>query len=439
VSGIILCDCSVVSAKEKTAAERGRYAVVHWSLNPSLWPRETYDDVWKQWGVKEKPADYDRLFRERYGLHPSPVENNGLPMGLVEAGGLFGKGIVNSCLMCHAGSFAGQSIIGMPNASLDLQGLFDELGDTAGRKPTFPFRFSYGRGTIDPINPVTFLMELRDANLDLQKPVKLDYFKGVSSDPPAWWLLKKKKTRDWTGGIDVRSTRVDMANLLTPLNTGEYIKNQETVFADIGAFLLTIEAPKYPFPINKELAARGEELFVATCAQCHGTYGREWTYPNKIVPLAKIGTDPALAETFSQKNLDYYNNTWFAKELSPDGKPMVLRDTRGYQAPPLDGLWATAPYFHNGSVPTVYHVLNSRARPRYYTRSYQTGKEDFDPVNLGWKITVPDGPADPKLPGIERRKVYDTTEQGRSNSGHTYGDKLTEAERMAVIEYLKTL
>src|SRR5262249_48323595 len=107
--------------------------------------------------------------------------------------------------------------------------------------------------------------------------------------------------------------------------------------------------------------------------------------------------------------------------------------------PPLDGVWATAPYFHNGSVPTIYHVLNSRARPRVYTRSYRTGTEDYDPIKLGWKFSVLDTPADPKKPGFELRKIYDTTQPGRGNSGHLFGDKFSDDERTAVIEYLKTL
>src|SRR5262249_18337070 len=105
----------------------------------------------------------------------------------------------------------------------------------------------------------------------------------------------------------------------------------------------------------------------------------------------------------------------------------------------LDGIWATAPYFHNGSVPTLYHVLNSRARPRIYTRSFQTGVEDYDAVKAGWKITVLEKGPEASLPPIERRKVYDTTQPGRSNGGHTFGDAFTDEERSAVIEYLKTL
>jgi hypothetical protein len=113
-------------------------------------------------------------------------------------------------------------------------------------------------------------------------------------------------------------------------------------------------------------------------------------------------------------------------------------EAKGYQAPPLDGLWATAPYFHNGSAPTVYHVLNSKARPTRFTRSYQTEVVDYDSVKLGWKYREV-GPVDPKLPPRERRKVYDTTQPGRGNGGHTFGDDLTEEQRMAVIEYLKML
>jgi len=113
--------------------------------------------------------------------------------------------------------------------------------------------------------------------------------------------------------------------------------------------------------------------------------------------------------------------------------------SRGYQAPPLDGVWATAPYFHNGSAPTVYHVLKSSARPNLFTRSFKTGIDDFDPVKLGWKFTQIQRDDCRKMTPYEERNMYDTTRSGRKNTGHTYGDHLTEEERMAVIEYLKTL
>jgi hypothetical protein len=162
-------------------------------------------------------------------------------------------------------------------------------------------------------------------------------------------------------------------------------------------------------------------------------------YPNEIVPLERIGTDPVLANGVRDEMVDHLNRSWLAKQIGPDGKPIQFTHQAGYQAPPLDGIWATAPYLHNGSLPTVYHVLNSKARPKVHTRSYHTDEEDYDPVKLGWKSTELDSGADPALPAHQRRRIYDTTLPGQANTGHTFGDKLTEAERMAVIEYLKTL
>ena len=426
-------------AAEQTPAERGKEIMFSRSLNPPIWPSKAYEGAWKQWGVPEKPANYAEAFMERYGLHSAPFDNKGLPMGLLEARGLLGKGIVNNCLLCHAGRVAGQTIIGLGNASIDLQGLFDELSVASGFNRELPFRSSYVRGTVDPVNPLTWLLQFRDAELEVVKPVPLSYTKDISSDPPAWWLLKRKKTRDWTGGIDARSQRVDMVNLFTPLNSGAYIKKQERAFADIGAYLLTIEAPKYPFAIDEKKAAQGREVFTETCARCHGTYGPGGSYPNKIVPLDEIGTDATLADSLKHELVERLNQSWLARELGPDGKPYQLLEHRAYQAPPLDGIWATAPYFHNSSAPTIYDVLNSKARPKIYTRTYRTEREDYDPVKLGWKITVLDAPPDASLSAWEQRKIYETRLPGRGNGGHTFGDDLSEEERMAVIEYLKTL
>jgi mono/diheme cytochrome c family protein len=428
-----------LDAAERTPAERGREVLFHNPLNPAVWSPKAYDDLWKQWGIKEKPADYQQAVLDRYGVHTAPFLNGGLPMGLMQSTNFLKKGIVNNCLLCHAGTVAGQTIIGLGNASLDLQSLFTDLSHADGFDLNMPFQFSYVRGTIDPLSPAAFLMQFRDPDLNLQKSIELGMSHNVCSDPPAWWLLKKKKTRDWTGFVDARSTRVDMVNLLSPLNSGAYIKKQESVFADIAAFLLTIEAPKYPFAVDAKLASRGRETYAEHCAKCHGTYGPDGTYPNKIVPLTTIGTDPILTESMTEKLFDHLNKSWLAKEIGPDGKPIQFEYHDGYQAPPLDGIWATAPYFHNGSAPTVYHVLNSAARPKIYTRSYRTGREEYDPVKLGWKITVLDRSPESSLPGHQRRRIYDTSQPGRRNTGHTFGDKLTEDERMAVIEYLKTL
>jgi mono/diheme cytochrome c family protein len=439
---VLVCGIGLLHGQSPAdPVERGRDAVRGKpALNPPVWSRKAFDNLWKQWGLKEKPADYDEAVRQRYGLLPAAYDNDGLPMGLHSSRGLVGKGVVNDCLMCHASRIAGQTIIGLGNAGLDLQGLFDDLTASEGLNFKFPFRFSHSRGTVNVIGPTNFLMGFRDPDLNVRlKPIELETRDDGHSDPPAWWLLKRKKTRDWNGGIDARSTRADMVNLLTPFNSGDYIKKQAPIFADMHAFLLSVEAPKYPFPIDQQLAARGKELFEVSCAKCHGTYGPGGKYPNKIVDIDQIGTDPALAASLTDKLAEHYNQSWFARELAPDGKPMRFTAHQGYQAPPLDGVWATAPYLHNASVPTVYHLLNSKARPKFFSRSYRTEKEDYDPVKLGWKVQVLEGPPEANLSGFERRKIYDTSRPGRGNGGHLFGDDLTDEERWAVIEYLKTL
>jgi Cytochrome c len=438
--GILALSClQGAEHAEKMPAERGKEAILTHVMNPPLWSLKAYDQVWKKWGLSEKPADYARAIRERYGLLAVEHDPNGLPLGLMRSHGLLGKGLVNNCMLCHAGRIAGQTYIGLGNASLDLQSLFEEMEEADGSKFDLPFQFSYVRGTIDAISPAILLLQLRDPDLKLQKPIDLDLARDVCSRPPSWWLLKRKKTRDWSGIVSARSDRVDLINLLHPFNGPEHIKAHEPTFQDILAFILAVEAPRYPFPIDHKLASRGRELFNDTCSRCHGTYGSDARYPNRIVKIDELGTDRILLDSTTQKNADYLNRTWLAQQIGPDGQPIRFHVHQGYQAPPLDGVWATAPYFHNGSIPTIYHVLNSKARPIRYSRSYRTEKEDYDPVRLGWKITVLAAPPSAGMSAFERRKIYDTTLRGQSNSGHTFGDKLSEDERMAVIEYLKML
>nr|BAL53954.1 hypothetical conserved protein [uncultured Planctomycetota bacterium] len=427
------------SAPHPPDPQRGREALLSRAYLPVAWSPQAYDNVWKVWGLKEKPADFEARFRERYGLHPAPYPNDGLPMGLRYTRGLLGRGITTDCLLCHASSLFGQSVIGLGNASLDMQALFEEMFQADGVKRVVPFPFTQVRGTTEGASMAVYLLRTRDEDLRFMPPQNFPLTPTMCEDAPAWWLLKKKKTMYHTGSTDARSVRAMMQFLLNPLNGPDYIKSLEPTFADIQAFILSLEPPKYPFPIDRALAQKGQHLFEKHCARCHGTYGPNGHYPNRIIPLEEIGTDPIRAKGIPQAAKQLYVRSWFGQERDRDGKPLTLRDEIGYQAPPLDGVWATGPYFHNGSVPTVYHVLNSAARPKIFTRTFRTSTEDYDPVHLGWKFQVLEKPPGPEVPAHERRKVYDTSQPGRSNAGHTYGDHLSDPERFAIIEYLKTL
>ncbi len=415
--------------------------VVRKPMNPPFWSLRAYDDAWKRWGVAEKPADYDRAFRDYYGLHPAPYENAGLPMGIHRTKGLLGigQGLGNDCLICHGGTVAGQTLIGLGNTSYDLQTLYEDLYAADGVGPYTPLAVSHVRGTSEASNFAVYLMQFRDTELKHRIPVRYPIKAIICEDVPAWWLYKKKTTIYHLGVADSRSVRTMMPFLLIPTVSAESIKSHEADFADLREYLLSVEAPKYPFSVNKTLADRGKTLFESKCAKCHGTYGPEGRYPNKVIPLDDIGTDPTLAEAFDETGVKHYLNSWFAREHGPNGEPYHGLNGGGYQAPPLDGLWATAPYLHNGSVPTVYHMLNSKARPERFTRGFRGRVDDFDTKRLGLTFTDVEKPLDANSPAVERRKIYDTTQPGRGNQGHTFGDSLSETDRWAVIEYLKTL
>jgi mono/diheme cytochrome c family protein len=424
---------------ELTPAERGRIALLTKTYVPTTLTRAAYDNAWKQWGLEQKPApeDYARLFRERYGLHEAPYDNKGLPMGMKEADLLLGfgkKGIGQDCLVCHGGSIAGKSYIGLGNASLDYHAFFEETMKADGKAVKAPFQFCNVRGTNEAGSMAVYLLGFREPDLKLRADrLDLDMRDDLCEDVPAWWLLKKKKTMYHNGSGDQRSVRSLMQFMLSPINPPEAFEQAEADFKDIREFLLSLEAPKYPLPIDANLAKEGAELFKSTCARCHGTYGPDGRYPNKIIPIDEIGTDRKCYDGISPKFGAYYAKSWFAKDHL--GVP-----SKGYQAPPLDGIWATAPYFHNGSAPTVYHVLNSKARPALFTRSYRTDLDAYDAKHLGWKVEVlRQAPDLKKMEPIEARQIYDTHQPGRSNGGHTFGDHLTNAERFAIIEYLKTL
>jgi hypothetical protein len=104
-------------------------------------------------------------------------------------------------------------------------------------------------------------------------------------------------------------------------------------------------------------------------------------------------------------------------------------------APALNGAWASAPYFHNGSVPTLWHVLHPEERPIVWRRT----EDGYDQRKVGLEITTSDRiPADAKAPA-EQREYFNTRRPGKSAAGHLFPNDLTEEQKRAVLEYLKTL
>src|SRR5579862_3518242 len=229
-------------AQDAEAVERGRNALLTRAFTPAVWSLNSYDEAWRQWQppLKEKPANYQQAFMDYYGLHPAVVDHP-YPMGLRQGSRILGKGVTTDCLLCHGGSIAGKSYIGLGNASLDVQAVFQDMTKATGIDKGLPFTFSNARGTSEAGSMAVFLLSLRDADLKIRtSPLNLGLRDDLCEDVPAWWHLKKKKTMYHTGTSNARSVRSLMQFALSPPNSAEFFRKEEETFRDIQAFILSL-------------------------------------------------------------------------------------------------------------------------------------------------------------------------------------------------------
>jgi len=230
-------------------------------------------------------------------------------------------------------------------------------------------------------------------------------------------------------------------------------------------------------------AYRGDE---PSCASCHALRGPEGNYPltppdenlfgaqfvvTHMTPLEYIGTDPTYALNFAtrrpntaglapflpepytgltelpaplllrtivglatSKGLDEIDPPLTDEELAaaigyrieaPDLPPYAPRNLLAYRARPLDGIWATAPYLHNGSVQNLYELLLPGKERK---TTFYVGSRQFDTNKVGFKSQA-----------NANTSMLDASIPGNSNLGHEYGTTLSEQERWELIEFMKTL
>jgi mono/diheme cytochrome c family protein len=384
-------------------------------------------------------------------------DNTNLPYYWSAATSTEGVRVVSAnCLMCHAGRINGNLVVGLGAADRDFTGdqltLVDAamglLSDPTEKAELQRFRdrlaaiSAYSRPITIGVNPADSLTAALFAHRDPatlawsnEPQLPLPPAVVIPVDTPPWWRMSKKHAMFYnTSGRGDHARIMMAASLLCTENVTE-ARTIDQAFVDVRAWIeSSVQAPAWPFgAIDMQLAAQGKQVFTATCAKCHGTYGEGGIYPNQLVPIADVGTDPLLVQGETEFAGRFVE--WFATSFW--GETSRLDPQLGYIAPPLDGIWATAPYLHNGSVPTIEALLDSSKRPQYWTRTFQS--TDYDPATLGWKFTKLDhGHAGEPTAGA-RVKIYDTTQLGYGNGGHTFGDDLSDDERHAVLEYLKTL
>ncbi|WP_283181160.1 di-heme-cytochrome C peroxidase [Pseudomonas svalbardensis] len=242
--------------------------------------------------------------------------------------------------------------------------------------------------------------------------------------------------------------------------------------------------------IDKTQAAKGRELFTENCAGCHvprsvQSDGR-WVQHLKMLPVEFIGTDPGAANNIADHRFDLTALQWDPAELTqldvqlqptptesldlsklssakglayvtafvgnrafreaniptaerPDmdgfGLPIGVRELRAYKARPLAGVWATGPFLHNGSVPSIYQLLSPQDER---ASTFYKGTFEYDPRHLGYRTEA-----------FTNGFMFDTRITGNHNSGHEFragkrgngviGRLLQPEERWALLEYLKVL
>ncbi|MCF4998280.1 c-type cytochrome [Pseudomonas syringae] len=259
--------------------------------------------------------------------------------------------------------------------------------------------------------------------------------------------------------------------------------------------LQNLKPPAWPEAIlgevDKPLAAKGRALFAENCAGCHvpkeKKQGERWVKHLHMLPVDVIGTDPNAANNIADHRFDLTALQWSLTELShmdvklhpkpkepldlsqlsvakglayvtafveqrayreagvntPEekarldgfGLPIGVREKVAYKARPLAGVWATPPFLHNGSVPSLYQLLSPQDER---ATTFYKGTFEYDPRHLGYRPEA-----------FTNGFLFDTRLTGNHNSGHEFragslgngviGRLLQPNERWALLEYLKVL
>ncbi|HUR40082.1 MAG TPA: hypothetical protein VM240_02840 [Verrucomicrobiae bacterium] len=368
-----------------------------------------------------------------------------------------------------------------------------------------------------------------------------------TEDPPVWWNGGHRVGKFFDAGLPWDAKRIELSfHFPNTPNHPDMAADKQWILdnmQDSDAWITSLRSPAWPEgtlgAIDTELAERGAVLFHnkdlwadklenpvgkpeggnGSCASCHGAYSPRYVndpaflvspllegVAAHVVPLEVIETDSKRLDGNSDAVVTYSRYNWFAYPDGPlrdNGAPACGNHADaeirgdwapGYLAPPLYGVWATAPYFHNGAVPDLTGVLDAAERPAIWRRLSKAPRADqagtvvmgyderlatgYDAARIGWKYdelicgtgslpfvdcdaTGMDAPtaqdalgefwlrgglawniANPPImtdEQIEERKVYNTFYYSQSNAGHAFTDVLTAAERRALIEYLKTL
>jgi len=395
---------------------------------------------------------YTNLFRDEENILQRSGDNAIIPPEFTAFDAQNGVRVVGglNCLGCHASTLNGEYIVGLGDSyadfTNDMTGSSELLrsfviavhGEDSPEYEAFE-PFYLGTRRISPYSVTPFVglnpaFRIEEAAVSQRDPQDMTWLdeptftppeQGYFSDVPPLWNVDKKNALYYNGMGRGDFTRLLQQAMVVGVTDEDQADEINSNFDDILAWIQELDAPAYPFAVDEVSALSGKSVYEFHCSSCHGTSD---DYPNLLVHMDEIGTDAAYARYFIEEPdfLSWIDASWIGEtSLYDDYRSAEL----GYVAPPLDGIWATAPYLHNGSVPTLAALLQSSTRPDYWSRDFSA--RDYDQDAVGWVHTIEAAPGS--------TDIYNTAILGYSNQGHTYGDGLSEQDRSDLLEYLKTL
>jgi mono/diheme cytochrome c family protein len=439
----------------------------------------------------------------RNGPYALPYPNNQKPEFLLGFGAIanpLGTGFSISCAACHSGNLFGKTVWGMTNRFPRANEVFgyaqhafplmtpwmfqQNTGATDGETKLFA-RTRDNLRRIGTKRPEILGLDtsLAQVSLSLARRTKDDYatpsgwlesfprFEPLAeevadSKPAVWWNLKYKNR--WLSDGSVVSGNPIFTNILwNEIGRGADLKELEqwlaenkNVVEELTSAVFSSEAPRFTdffsaseFPLAQ--AQHGEQLFAAKCARCHGVYEKGWSAPDAATksaaellatlkvnyrektPVIDVGTDPGRWK--GMKSLEQLNDLAISRNNG-----ILIKAQKGYVPPPLVGIWARWPYFHNNSVPSLCALLTrAEDRPKVFLTGEAIDREkDFDPLCNGYPI----GAAAPAAWARSREHRFDTRRAGLGNGGHDEGiflengkELFSDQDKRDLVRFLQTL
>jgi len=409
-------------------------------------------------------GDAETVIRDRIGLVPWQANRIARAYGMAPnpAAGMPLSWTVN-CVACHMAEIDGVAYFGAGGKVLDEKRLVETVMQVTGpvgrqRIPRTALEhqlaaqayeilkqhhhekldsLTRARSTAFPASHVEMAMRAHGGAM----PEPNQVGRGDVKIPPLWHTAAKMPFGRWYCDGSFRGDFPLMASSMELKLDRSFDGLMNSVIPqikqDFEDVIQYLRPPHYPYPVDRELAERGKALFYSNeigCFKCHGVYdgkgGVRWTGVH-----ADVGTDRSRINVVSSGFIEAFDSSPLAKE----GR---LVKSRGYAATPLTGVWANYPYLHNGSVPSLYHLLGpEEQRPKLFS---VLAARQFDPRRVGQQI-VPAAFGGLSNTDLMRkhgddRDWFNANRPGCYNGGHDFWLLIkTEERRRALIEYMKTL